>query len=524
MLAVNGDERIGGGGRDLFVLPVQQQGFKSLEINRHQRALEGAFRRHHAPAGMLRLAAAAQGAALGVGELAGKLGDLPLAHAHATELGQNDEAQHRAPRMLAALPAARVRHLLGQLIHQRFQAAGGQAEGVRFGRMDLASQLALLAVEALGLDFQAWPRDRIGICLAARSGSLAADLDFWSGRDAAGGPSPTLFAYTLPSAAIGEIAIRHRITGPDLCLVGGDAALRELVDSLHARGMRIVLDGVFNHTGRGFWPFHHIVENGLQSPYLDWFHVDRPRLAAGHGLQPYPGRGGADGSGGTGYVAWWDLPALPKLNHSNPDVREYIYGVAEHWLRFGIDGWRLDVPEEISEPGLWEEFRRRVLAVNPEAYLVGEIWNPAPEWLAADVAILGEPSGGYIEAGCQGTMRVVVSAGGTRAHSARSWLGDNAIHKLSAALDRLAFEPVQMTARIGRNQIACLRQPANHFPLAMRVPEGGGPWHHGGKQFMKVNPDAELAVGAYAFDRLGKKKRSSIRRIAIAVRFCFIHG
>ena len=56
-------------------------------------------------------------------------------------------------------------------------------------------------------------------------------------------------------------------------------------------------------------------------------------------------------------------------------MREYIYGVAERWLRFGIDGWRLDVPEEIGEPGFWEEFRRRCLAVNPEAYLVGEIWN-----------------------------------------------------------------------------------------------------------------------------------------------------
>jgi cyclomaltodextrinase len=84
-----------------------------------------------------------------------------------------------------------------------------------------------------------------------------------------------------------------------------------------------------------------------------------------------------------GYQAWWDLPALPKLNHSNPAVCEYIYGVAERWLRFGIDGWRLDVPEEIGEPGFWEEFRRRCLAVNPDAYLVGEIWNPAPAWLAA---------------------------------------------------------------------------------------------------------------------------------------------
>lgn len=69
---------------------------------------------------------------------------------------------------------------------------------------------------------------------------------------------------------------------------------------------------------------------------------------------------------------------------------------------------------------------------------LGRIERELPDWLAADVAILGEPSGGYIEAGCQGTMRVAISATGTRAHSARSWLGDNAIHKLGAVLDRLA--------------------------------------------------------------------------------------
>ncbi len=69
---------------------------------------------------------------------------------------------------------------------------------------------------------------------------------------------------------------------------------------------------------------------------------------------------------------------------------------------------------------------------------LGRIERELPDWLAADVAILGEPTGGYIEAGCQGTLRVVISATGTRAHSARSWLGDNAIHKLGAVLDRLA--------------------------------------------------------------------------------------
>nr|WP_090345082.1 succinyl-diaminopimelate desuccinylase [Mycolicibacterium malmesburyense]CRL77130.1 succinyl-diaminopimelate desuccinylase [Mycolicibacterium malmesburyense] len=69
---------------------------------------------------------------------------------------------------------------------------------------------------------------------------------------------------------------------------------------------------------------------------------------------------------------------------------------------------------------------------------LNRIEEQLPDWLRADVAILGEPSGGYIEAGCQGTLRVVVSAAGTRAHSARSWLGDNAIHKLGAVLDRLS--------------------------------------------------------------------------------------
>jgi succinyl-diaminopimelate desuccinylase len=69
---------------------------------------------------------------------------------------------------------------------------------------------------------------------------------------------------------------------------------------------------------------------------------------------------------------------------------------------------------------------------------LGRIERELPDWLRADVAVLGEPTGGYIEAGCQGTLRVVVTATGTRAHSARSWLGDNAIHKLGKVLDRLA--------------------------------------------------------------------------------------
>ncbi|HEY3861696.1 MAG TPA: beta-ketoacyl synthase N-terminal-like domain-containing protein [Verrucomicrobiae bacterium] len=116
------------------------------------------------------------------------------------------------------------------------QASPGDARaaqfGARFGRLDLASQLALMAVESLGIDFDELPRERVGICLASRDGSLAADCEYWRGRGAAGGPSPALFVYTLPSAAIGELAIRHRLTGPSLCLVGPGSVLTEAADWL----------------------------------------------------------------------------------------------------------------------------------------------------------------------------------------------------------------------------------------------------------------------------------------------------
>ena len=103
-------------------------------------------------------------------------------------------------------------------------------------------------------------------------------------------------------------------------LLGGDAAFRELLDEVHRRGMRLILDGVFNHASRGFWPFHHVLENGAASPYRDWFYLDPEVLAGGRSLTAYPGHSGEKAS--LGYQAWWDLPALPKLNHSNPAVRE----------------------------------------------------------------------------------------------------------------------------------------------------------------------------------------------------------
>ncbi len=152
-------------------------------------------------------------------------------------------------------------------------------------------------------------------------------------------------------------------------LLGGGDAFDELVEEAHARDVRVVLDGVFNHASRGFFQFHDILENGPDSPWIDWFRVSE------WPLHPY------DETKPANYEAWWGLKALPAFNTDNPDVREYLMRVAEHWARKGIDGWRLDVPGEITTPGFWEEFRSRVRAINPDLYIVGELWGEAAEWV-----------------------------------------------------------------------------------------------------------------------------------------------
>lgn len=156
-------------------------------------------------------------------------------------------------------------------------------------------------------------------------------------------------------------------------MLGGDAALRRLLDAAHARGMRVVLDGVFNHASRGFFQFHDILENGTNSAYLDWFTVKQFPLYA------------YDPDRSPNYEAWWNLPALPKFNIKAPAVREFLLGVARKWIDFGIDGWRLDVANEIDDDDFWREFRRRVRAGNPEAYIVGEVWVDSSRWLKGDM-------------------------------------------------------------------------------------------------------------------------------------------
>ncbi len=148
-------------------------------------------------------------------------------------------------------------------------------------------------------------------------------------------------------------------------ILGTGENFDELLAGCHERGIRVILDGVFNHSSRGFFRFHDVLENGEQSPYVGWFHIN------GFPLNPY------DMDEPANYEAWWGMRALPKFNTDNPEARDYLMRVGEYWAKRGIDGWRLDVPEEIQTPGFWEEFRERTRAVNPDLYIVGEIWADA---------------------------------------------------------------------------------------------------------------------------------------------------
>ena len=152
-------------------------------------------------------------------------------------------------------------------------------------------------------------------------------------------------------------------------ILGGNVAFDALLKAAHKKDIKVVLDGVFNHASRGFFFFNDILENGPNSPWLDWFKIHEWPVSAYDGDKP------------ANYDGWIGDRALPEFNHDNPQVREYIMQVAEYWLHQGIDGWRLDVPNEVDTPGFWQEFRDRVKAVNPEAYIVGEIWGDASYWL-----------------------------------------------------------------------------------------------------------------------------------------------
>lgn len=151
---------------------------------------------------------------------------------------------------------------------------------------------------------------------------------------------------------------------------GTKETLKKLVAECHKRGIRVMLDAVFNHSGYYFPPFQDVLKNGGQSQYKDWFHphsfpldtkAERPN-----------------------YETFAFVGAMPKLNTKNADVKNYLLKVAKYWIEeFNIDGWRLDVANEIDHQ-FWREFRQAVKTVKPDLYILGEVWHNSMPWLRGD--------------------------------------------------------------------------------------------------------------------------------------------
>ncbi|MFC3749187.1 alpha-glycosidase [Paenibacillus sp. GCM10012306] len=151
---------------------------------------------------------------------------------------------------------------------------------------------------------------------------------------------------------------------------GDTQTLKKVVDACHERGIRVLLDAVFNHSGRTFAPFVDVLEKGETSRYKDWFHIHKYPLDVVDGIPSYD--------------TFAFEPMMPKLNTENPEVKEYLLKVAEYWIKeTGIDGWRLDVANEVDHE-FWRDFRKVVKKANPDAYILGEIWHESAPWLEGD--------------------------------------------------------------------------------------------------------------------------------------------
>lgn len=149
---------------------------------------------------------------------------------------------------------------------------------------------------------------------------------------------------------------------------GTNADLKELIDSAHRRGMRIVLDAVFNHVSDRLPQFEDVVLKGRESKYFDWFiiHGDKVDKKTGN------------------YEQFAACRYMPKLNTSNPEVRNFLTDIALHYIKdYDIDGWRLDVSDEISQE-YWRDFRRAVKAAKSDAVIIGENWHDAYRNLRGD--------------------------------------------------------------------------------------------------------------------------------------------
>lgn len=158
---------------------------------------------------------------------------------------------------------------------------------------------------------------------------------------------------------------------------GNKEDFKELVEKAHASGIRIMLDAVFNHIGDQSPQWQDVIAHGRHSKYADWFHIrDFP--------VHYTPTDNFEFTADANYDTFAFTPHMPKLNTANPEVQNYLISIATYWTKeFGIDGWRLDVANEVDHH-FWKKFRDAMTSINPEIYILGEIWTSAQSWLQGD--------------------------------------------------------------------------------------------------------------------------------------------
>ena len=159
--------------------------------------------------------------------------------------------------------------------------------------------------------------------------------------------------------------------------LGTEADFAELVEQAHKRGIRIMLDAVFNHCGMDHPFWQDVLKNGKDSPYYSCFYILDSAKEPNADIV-------CDGMPTKNYKQFGFVPQMPKWNSANPIVREHLIGAAVYWIeKYHIDGWRLDVSNEVSHD-FWREFRQKVKAANPQIYILGENWDNSMPWLSGD--------------------------------------------------------------------------------------------------------------------------------------------
>lgn len=151
-------------------------------------------------------------------------------------------------------------------------------------------------------------------------------------------------------------------------MFGSKEELSKLVKEAHSRGIKIILDAVFNHCSENALQFRDVLKNGKNSPYFDWFIIDGDAVDRKRGNYEY----------------FSVCKYMPKLNTSNPEVQKFLNGIATYWIKeYDIDGWRLDVSDEVSHD-YWRSFRKAVKAEKPDCIILGENWHDSYPFLRGD--------------------------------------------------------------------------------------------------------------------------------------------